>query len=327
MVNTFDLRPDPTGGFDFHIDGTFLRSLVFEGQDQVQNHMTLMRREFEPGSTFEQIRRLTTEAPDVFAAGRVGLYYCPACFDEECSVLTVAIEVRAKTVIWRGFDVERPVHPDAEPEDEPRDPEPLDAIGPFTFDRNGYEAALNELGRYMSRTFEEFKAATAQPPALVIGDDNSRYGLRNPDPRSGLQWIIDGLPLTRTLQKTLPRSLSSRHRRLLSGLVHSPLQRADAGFAPAGREVLEMLLGERTFDLLPGRVPLLLGTSLDPSRGAITARIRRTGDAVTWDDFRAHAVGFTAALSVFPSGLGFAFDRAEHDQAVKRALSLVEIHG
>lgn len=32
-MNEFDLRPDPSGGFDFLVDGRFLREIVFDGED------------------------------------------------------------------------------------------------------------------------------------------------------------------------------------------------------------------------------------------------------------------------------------------------------
>ncbi len=33
-LNTFELRPDPSGGFDAFIDGRFLRSMVYAGANE-----------------------------------------------------------------------------------------------------------------------------------------------------------------------------------------------------------------------------------------------------------------------------------------------------
>lgn len=324
MPNTFELRPDPSGGFDFYVDGAFLRSRVFAGQDQSRCHMTLMRRELEPGSTGSQIRRLTTETPDDFGANRVGLYYCPACFDAGCGVLTVKIAVTARSVRWSELGFERPF----DPSDGPEDPEPLKGIGPFTFDRATYEAALNGLEEYMSRVFEELNSSEAltKPAMLGIGEDLTRRGMRTPVPRSASAWIIDGLPLSRILQKTLQRSHRSPARKKLAGLIHPAVQDSGVARGPRGRAVLETLLGVRRIEDARGRVPLLVGSTLDPFHGVVTAHLQRVGERVIWDEFQVHEGASPDPLHIFPTGIRFSFDRSQHDETIVRALETFTVH-
>lgn len=43
-MHKFDLRSDSSGGFDFLVDGRFLREMVFEGEDMEEREVSLLRR-------------------------------------------------------------------------------------------------------------------------------------------------------------------------------------------------------------------------------------------------------------------------------------------
>lgn len=43
-MHKFDLRFDSSGGFDFLVDGRFLREMVFEGEDMEEREVSLLRR-------------------------------------------------------------------------------------------------------------------------------------------------------------------------------------------------------------------------------------------------------------------------------------------
>lgn len=84
-INKFGLGPDASGGFDFLVDGQFLRQRVFEMDDLEQYDVTLLRRRKLPfGAGRDQIRRLKCELSGEFFPHRVWLYFCGACFDEGC---------------------------------------------------------------------------------------------------------------------------------------------------------------------------------------------------------------------------------------------------
>ncbi|MGL3805500.1 hypothetical protein ACSYDW_05325 [Paeniglutamicibacter sp. R2-26] len=319
-VNTFELRPDPTGGFDFVIDGRFLRGLVFAPSNPAHDPLTLLRRGSYLDAALEQIRRLKGEAPADLDGDRVWLYFCSSCLDEGCGGVNVRVTVSANVVVWSDFTND----PDSEPDpEEDNEPDPLDDIGPFTFERAAYKKALDDLGVYLRAVFAEAHSLTAfpKPAALGIGAGVSRRSLRLHDPREGLQWTVDGLPLARILQKSLGRVKSKQERRRLSGLVHSPVHERGTPYGPAGGEILEMLLGQRAFAEYPGRVPLLVGEHLKVDRGAITARVRRLERTVLWDGFQAHDTGFAEPFHLFPHGLSYRFDLQQYDELLRQTFN------
>lgn len=65
-----------------------------------------------------------------YAAARLTLLVCDGCGEAGCWPLNVRIEIGSDVVRWTGF--EQPHRPDWD----------LGALGPFTFDRRQYEAAL-----------------------------------------------------------------------------------------------------------------------------------------------------------------------------------------
>lgn len=318
-LNTFELRPDSSGGFDAFIDGGFLRSMVYEGVGDGSCPLTLMRRGLDLDIALGQISQLKAEVPGDFGDDRVWLYFCPLCFDPGCGGASVRVGISANVVVWSGFTFDPDPDPDEDYGDEP---DPLEDIGPFTFDRFGYEKALDDLGAYLRGPYSELNSPSAlsKPVALGIGAGRSRRSIRLQDPQEGLQWTVGGLPLIRILHKTLGRTLPRRERTKLSTLVHSPVQGKLAPSGPAGRQVLDMLLGQRVFADLPGRVPLFVGERLDLEHGAITARVTRLDDTVIWDEFQAFEAGFAEPFHVFPRGISCTFDLAQHDESVHQAL-------
>ena len=154
-MHKFDLRSDSSGGFDFLIDGRFLREMVFEGEDMAEREVGLLRR-WRLSSRFaqEQILRLKGELPGQFFPQRVWLYFCPECFDEGCGGVSVRIQVGADQVIWSDFRHDMPTI-----EDEVEafaDDDVITSVGTLVFDRAEYEAALDRAAKQLRRSFLRF---------------------------------------------------------------------------------------------------------------------------------------------------------------------------
>lgn len=83
-MHKFDLRSDSTGGFDFLVDGRFLREMIFEGVDMEEREVSLLRRWGLWGLSSrvaqEQIRRLKGELPGQFFPQRVWALLLPCVF-------------------------------------------------------------------------------------------------------------------------------------------------------------------------------------------------------------------------------------------------------
>jgi hypothetical protein len=322
-VPSFDLRPDASGGFDFVIDGRFLRELVFEGQDVSQREVTLLRRGLFPGPAHDQIRRLKGELPGEFFPDRVWLYFCPACYDEGCGGISVRLQVEDQQVVWRDFRHDGV--PDPEDDSEVFDDEDdLSVLGPLVFDRTEYETSLDRVAELLGRSETTFWRSRTASVQATLGLERlvSRRQLRKrkADPNVGLQWTIDGRPLSQILRKA-SRTLPDRGRELQTDLEYSVVQERQDNYAEAGRNVIRQLLGEGVWDELPGRVPLLVGECLDLGCGVITADVVRQQDMVIWGDLRVHGAGPEEQGYPYDSQLTFAFDRQQHDEILRRVLA------
>lgn len=154
-MHKFDLRCDSTGGFDFLVDGRFLREMVFEGEDMEELEVSLLRRwgfwGFSSRVAQEQIRRLKGELPGQFFPQRVWLYFCPVCFDEGCGGVSVRIQVGADQVVWSGFRHDMPSTEDQMEAFD--DDDVITSVGTLLFDRVEYEAALNRTAKQLRRSF------------------------------------------------------------------------------------------------------------------------------------------------------------------------------
>lgn len=114
-MHRFDLRPDSTGGFDFLVDGVFLRELVFEREE------------------------------------RVWLYFCPECYDEGCGGVSVTIQIGDDRVTWSDFRHDAPT---TKGELETFDDEDvITSVGTLVFDRAEYEAALDRTAKQLHSIF------------------------------------------------------------------------------------------------------------------------------------------------------------------------------
>ena len=147
-----------------------------------------------------------------------------------------------------------------------------------------------------------------------------RWKRSYPDTRTGLQWTIDGKPLTLALGEA-GASLPEEGRRIASGLQCSVVQSRSDSYGDAGRTALRVLLGDGEWDELPGRVPLLVGECLDVPCGVITCVVERQGDAVTWTDFRVHGAGPETEGYSYPRATSYVFDRRQHDSVLTAALA------
>lgn len=160
-MNKFGLCPDASGGFDFLIDGQFLRQLVFEKDGLEQYEVTLLRRrKLLFGAARDQIRRLKGELPGEFFPHRVWLYFCGECFGEGCGGVSVNVRVGTDDVIWSDFHHDGPSGSDNDL-DEVLEEDRIASVGPFVFDRSAYEAALNNVADQLGRSRLRYWISTA----------------------------------------------------------------------------------------------------------------------------------------------------------------------
>lgn len=321
-MNEFGLRPDATGGFDFVVDGRFLGDIVFAGVGMENREVTLLRRGLSSGAAQDQIRRLKGELPGEFFPHRVWLYFCAACYDEGCGGISAKIQIGAEQVVWSDFRHDG--EPDTDDESEHFDEEDAIAeVGRLVFDRAQYEAVLDETAKQLGRSFVSFWRTTDNLNQSTLGLERvvTRRPLRKrpPDPKEGLQWTIDGRPLARILRDASGK-LSKRGRELQADLDYSVVQEGNGEYADEGRKTIRLLLGEGTWDDLPGRVPLLVGDCLDIPCGVITAHIERMDSIVVWSGFRVHGTGPNEYGHPYDPELVFTFDRQQHDDKLRQAL-------
>ncbi len=322
-MNGFDLRPDSTGGFDFVVDGRFLRERVFEDADRAQCEVSLLRRGVFSGALEEQIRRLQGELPGPFFPERVWLYFCPQCYDEGCGGISVRIQVETDRVVWSEFRYDS--DPDNENEAEFFEAEDtIPGLGPLVFDRTEYVDALSRTAKALGRGFVAFWRSTASFDQVSLGLELlvSRKEQRKTATRikAGLQWTIDGRPLSQILQAA-QGELPTGIRELSTRLSFSVVQKGPGGHQETGRDAIRFLLGEGSWPERPGRVPLFVSESLDVQDGVITTRVERTESSVVWNDFRAHGAGPEQPGHAYGPDLHYTFDRRQHDEMLLRILA------
>lgn len=156
-MNKFGLCPDASSGFDFLIDGRFLRELVFETNDLEQYEVTRLRRGKLPfGAARDQIRRLKGELPGEFFPHRVWLYFCGECFDEGCGGVSVRVQVGADRVVWSEICHDGLSSTENEL-DEFQEEDRITHLGPFVFDRGEYESALDDVADQLGRSHLRYR--------------------------------------------------------------------------------------------------------------------------------------------------------------------------
>ena len=248
--------------------------MVFEGEDMDRREVTLLRRGLSSGGAEDQIRRLKGELPGEFFPQRVWLYFCPECFDEGCGGISAKVQVGTHQVVWSDFRHDGV--PDTDDETGHFDDEDaITSVGTLVFDRTEYEAALDRTAEQLGRSFVAYWRSTPALNQATLGLERvvSRRQLRKrpPDPKEGLQWTIDGRPLVRILRDASGK-LSKRGRQLQSDLHFSVVQERQDSYGEAGWNAIRLLLGEGTWDEMPGRVPLLVGECLDIECGSSPSR-------------------------------------------------------
>lgn len=321
-MNGFDLRPDSTGGFDFVVDGRFLRERVFEDATRPQCEVSLLRRGVFSGALEEQLNRLQGKLPGPFFPERIWLYFCPQCYDEGCGGISARIQVQTDRVVWSEFRHDS--DPDNENETEFfEDEDTIPGLGTLVFDRTEYEDALSRTAKALGRGFVAFWRSNASFDQVSLGLELlvSRKEQRNAATRikAGLQWTIDGRPLSQILQAA-SGSLPKDTREFSTRMHCSVVQTEPGSYLESGRDAIRFLLGEETWSGLPSRVLLFVGESLEISDGVITTHIERTDSTVHWSDFRVHDASAWEPGHAYGPGLHYAFDRQQHDELLRRVL-------
>lgn len=114
---------------DFIVDGQPLSELV---GDQVS-----CLGWFEPEENAKAVRRLLLKEPADLPNNRRTLYVCPECGDIGCGAVSLVVERDEGSIIWRDFGYENGyegiIHAEG-----------FEEVGPFTFDRVGYEEAIRQ---------------------------------------------------------------------------------------------------------------------------------------------------------------------------------------
>jgi len=142
-------RPSESLGRDLYRSGRRFEDFVVDGEPL----RTILLRSERGGLAADLIPVLVWDWPidrDVdtllgrrepeLGDGRVSLYVCPECGDLGCGAVTAVIERDGGSVRWRDLAYQN----DYEPlDDELR----LRDVGPFSFDRNEYEAMLEGARR------------------------------------------------------------------------------------------------------------------------------------------------------------------------------------
>ena len=263
------------------------------------------------------------ELPGEFFPDRVWLYFCPECFSEGCGGISARVQVGRERVVWSDFRHDGMPGTDNEVEHFD-DEDAITAVGTLVFDRGEYEAALERTAGQLGRSFVAYWRSTAALSQATLGLERvvSRRQLRKrpPDPKEGLQWTIDRRPLSRILRGTAGK-LSKRGQGLQSDLYFSVVQERHGSYGEEGRNAIRLLLGEGTWDDLPGRVPLLVGDCLDIPCGVVTTHVERMEDIVVWSDFRVHGTGPDEYGHPYDPNLTFTFDRRQHDETLWRVLA------
>ena len=115
--------------FDFAVDGASLYSLLLaKGYDGVG-----CLGWGGPTMHAEARGRLLAEVSGDFEDGRVALFVCPECGDLGCGAVSVRIRRVGRAIVWEEFgwqtNYEAVWHP-------------IEGLGPFSFDFELYEAAI-----------------------------------------------------------------------------------------------------------------------------------------------------------------------------------------
>ena len=113
---------------DFVIDGQSLRDILQPG-DLIGCLGWLSSQAEE-----QLIRQLMLRQPSQLENQSYELYICPECGDLECGAITVQIEKTANNFIWKDFQYYNGYN----------DPDFLQDIGPFQFNKTEYWQMLNE---------------------------------------------------------------------------------------------------------------------------------------------------------------------------------------
>lgn len=324
-MNIFELRPDATGGFDFVVDGHFLRARIFQDVDRGGIPISLLRRGITSDELEEQFHRLRGQLPGPFFSDRVWLYFCPECYDEGCGGVSVRIQIETDRVLWSDFRYDS--EPDTDDESEFfEEDDMIRGLGPFVFDRTEYEEALSRTAEALDCAFSAFWRNADHLDTVTLGLESLAFRRDKRESKTNektrLQWTVDSRPLAQLLQ-TAANELPKVFRELSSDLNYSVVQPYSVSHIEDGRNTLRMLLGELIWDELPGRVPLLVGECLDIPCGVITTRVRRSGSTVTWSNFAVHGGGAEELFHAYPPELHFTFDSRQHDKTLRRVLESI----
>jgi len=118
--------------YDYTINGTPLRSMIDPG-DNVGLFGWLPRE-----SEAEFARWLLMREPSKLRSGRVPIYICPECGDIGCGAYSVYVRQNDDCFTWDSFAYENGYE----------EPQIIDGVGPFTFEKHAYEAAITDAAAF-----------------------------------------------------------------------------------------------------------------------------------------------------------------------------------
>ncbi|UZE06422.1 hypothetical protein [Pseudomonas corrugata] len=82
--------------------------------------------------------RLLLREPAETESGRILLYICPECGDIGCGAYTVSVRQDDDCFTWDSFAYENGYE----------EPRIIQGVGPFTFEKHAYEAAINNAAAF-----------------------------------------------------------------------------------------------------------------------------------------------------------------------------------
>ena len=122
---------------DFQInERSLLNALVMAAGDH-SDFMGCFVKGFPEQNKLSNSRLLLRE-PAETESGRILLYICPECGDIGCGAYAVSVSQNDDCFTWDSFAYENGFE----------EPQIIDGVGPFTFEKHAYEAAINDAAAF-----------------------------------------------------------------------------------------------------------------------------------------------------------------------------------
>ncbi len=130
---------------DFVVDG---RSLGQEMKSAGYDLVSVFAAEWENSYLEEAKQRLLLQRDSDFPSERRSLYVCGECGDLGCGAVSIIVEFRDESVIWRNFGYENTW-------EEIVRTEKLQDLGPFRFSLVGYREAIEGAVELLNQNRED----------------------------------------------------------------------------------------------------------------------------------------------------------------------------